>query len=84
MNLANASGNPIVIVTMEPIYSLLPRMRNFIYANIEGEKEYTLFAQKRILEAVENQDETTAHDESVKLLVRNHDVYEKYFKGVLK
>ncbi len=84
MNLAKASGNPIVIVTMEPIYSLLPRMRNFIYANIEGEKEYTLDAQKKILQAVEKQDEAAAHDESVKLLIRNHEVYEKYFKGVLK
>lgn len=84
MNLAKASGNPIVIVTMEPIYSLLPRMRNFIYANVEGEKEYTLDAQKKILEAVEKQDETAARDESVKLLIRNHEVYEKYFKGVLK
>ena len=84
MNLAKASGNPIVIVTMEPIYSLLPRMRNFIYANVEGEKEYTLVAQKKILEAVEKSDETVAHDESVKLLIRNHEVYEKYFKGTLK
>ncbi len=84
MNMAKASGNPIVIVTMEPIYSLLPRMRNFIYANIEGEKEYTLVAQKKILEAVENQDEQSAYDESVKLLIRNHETYEKYFKGTLK
>lgn len=84
MNLAKASGNPIVIVTMEPIYSLLPRMRNFIYANIEGEKDYTLEAQTHILQAVEKQDEDAAYDESVKLLIRNHEVYEKYFKGVLK
>lgn len=84
MNLAKASGNPIVIVTMEPIYSLLPRMRNFIYANIEGEKEYTLEAQTNILQAVEKQDEDAAYNESVKLLIRNHEVYEKYFKGVLK
>lgn len=84
MNLAKASGNPIVIVTMEPIYSLLPRMRNFIYANIEGEKEYTLEAQTHILQAVEKQDENASYDESVKLLIRNHEVYEKYFKGVLK
>lgn len=84
MNMAKASGNPIVIVTMEPIYSLLPRMRNFIYANIEGEKEYTLEAQTHILQAVEQQNEDAAYDESVKLLIRNHEVYEKYFKGVLK
>ncbi|MDG5800270.1 FadR/GntR family transcriptional regulator [Marinilabiliaceae bacterium ANBcel2] len=84
MTLANATGNPIVIVTMEPIYSLLPRMRNFIYANVEGEKEYTLEAQKKILAAVEKQDEEAAHKEAVKLLIRNHEMYEKYFKAVLK
>ncbi len=84
MNLAKASGNPIVIITMEPIYSLLPRMRNFVYANIEGEKEYTLDAQKKIFEAIEKQDEISAHDETVKLLIRNNEVYEKYFKETLK
>ena len=84
MNLAKASGNPIVIITMEPIYSLLPRMRNFIYANVEGEKEFTLNAQRKILAAVEKQDEETAFDESTKLLIHNHEIYETYFKGTLK
>lgn len=84
MNLAKATGNPIVMISLEPIYSLLPRMRNFIYANIEGEKEYTLVAQKKILEAVELKNDQAAYDETVKLLIRNHDIYDKYFKGVLK
>ncbi len=84
MNLAKATGNPIIIISLEPIYSLLPRMRNFIYANVEGEKEYTLEAQKKILVAIEEQDDQTAYNEAVKLLLRNHEVYEKYFKGVIK
>lgn len=80
MNLAKATGNPIIIISLEPIYSLLPRMRNFIYANVEGEKEYTLDAQKKILKAIEKDDDQGAYDESVKLLLRNHEVYEKYLK----
>ena len=83
-NLAKATGNPIVIISLEPIYSLLPRMRNFIYANVEGEKEYTLDAQKKIYAAIERQDDQAAYDETVKLLIRNHQVYDKYFKGMLK
>jgi len=84
MNLAKATGNPIIIISLEPIYSLLPRMRNFIYANVEGEKEFTMSAQKKILEAVEVNDEETAYSETEKLVIRNHEVYERYLKKVLK
>jgi GntR family transcriptional repressor for pyruvate dehydrogenase complex len=83
MNLSKATANPIVIISMEPIYSLLPRMRNLIYANVEGEKEYTMRLQKLILDAVENQDDQKAHQYSVELLERNMEVYEKYFKSFL-
>ncbi|MFW6043860.1 MAG: FadR/GntR family transcriptional regulator [Marinilabiliaceae bacterium] len=84
MNLAKATGNPIIIISLEPIYSLLPRMRNFIYANVEGEKEFTMAAQKKILAAVELNDEETAYIETEKLVIRNHEVYERYLKKVLK
>lgn len=84
MNLAKATGNPIIIISLEPIYSLLPRMRNFIYANVEGEKEFTMAAQKEILAAVEVNDEETAYSETEKLVIRNHEVYERYLKKVLK
>jgi len=83
MNLSKATGNPIIIISMEPIYSLLPRMRNMIYANIEGEKEYTLRLQKCILAAVEALDDQKAYQYSVELLERNMEVYEKYFKSFL-
>ncbi len=82
MNLSKATGNPIVIVSMEPIYSLLPRMRNMIYANIEGEKEYTLRLQKEIYTAIVKKDEENAFKYAVELLERNMTVYDKYFKGV--
>ena len=84
MNLAKATGNPIIIISLEPIYSLLPRMRNFIYANVEGEKEFTMAAQKNILAAVEVNDEETAYNETEKLVIRNYEVYERYLKKVLK
>ena len=80
MNLAKATGNPIVIISMEPDYSLLPRMRNLIYANVEGEKEYTLNLQMKIFTAVKEKDGELAHRHSVDLLNRNLEVYQKYFK----
>lgn len=83
MNLCKATGNPMISVSMEPIYSLLPRMRNFMYANIDGEKEYTLAAHKKILQAIENNDEMKSYDETSALLKRNYDVYDKYFKSLL-
>ncbi len=83
MNLSKATGNPIIIISMEPIYSLLPRMRNLIYANVEGEKEYTLRLQQCILDAVEAQDDQKAYQYSVELLERNMEVYVKYFKSFL-
>jgi GntR family transcriptional regulator, transcriptional repressor for pyruvate dehydrogenase complex len=81
MNLSKATGNPIILVTMEPVYSLLPRMRNLIYGNIEGEKEFTLRLQQLILEAVENKDGQKAWEFSVELLERNMEIYQKYFKS---
>ncbi|WP_430811250.1 MULTISPECIES: FadR/GntR family transcriptional regulator [unclassified Carboxylicivirga] len=80
MNMAKATGNPIVIISMEPIYSLLPRMRNMIYANIEGEKEYTVRLQHEILKAVIDKDSERSYQYTVELLERNMEVYDKYFK----
>lgn len=80
MNLAKATGNPIVIISLEPVYSLLPRMRNLIYGNIEGEKEYTLKYQGELISAIKIKDSRKAYDLSVALLDRNMEIYNKYFK----
>jgi GntR family transcriptional repressor for pyruvate dehydrogenase complex len=81
MNLSNSTGNPIVIISMEPVYSLLPRMRNLIYGNIEGEKEYTLMYQSELIKALELKDSVKAWEVSVALLERNMQIYNKYFKN---
>lgn len=81
MNLSKATGNPIVIISLEPVYSLLPRMRNLIYGNIEGEKEYTMKYQLELLEALREKDSQRAYEVSVSLLERNMEIYKKYFKA---
>jgi GntR family transcriptional repressor for pyruvate dehydrogenase complex len=82
-NIAKATGNPMITVSMEPIFSLLPRMRNFLYANIDGEKEYTLESHKKIYAAISVQNDKEAHDEMRALLRRNHEVYNERFKTLL-
>ncbi len=83
MNLAKATHNPIVLISLEPVYSLLPRMRNLIYGNIEGEKEYTLKYQKELMNALKSKDSQKAYDVSVVLLERNMEIYKKYYKAYL-
>ena len=80
MNLSKSTKNPIVIISLEPVYSLLPRMRNLIYGNIEGEKEYTLKYQGELISALKASDSQRAYDVSVTLLDRNMEIYNKYFK----
>lgn len=83
MNLAKATHNPIVLISLEPVYSLLPRMRNLIYGNIEGEKDYTLKYQKELMNALKSKDSQKAYDVSVVLLERNMEIYKKYYKAYL-
>lgn len=82
MNLSKATGNPIVIISLEPVYSLLPRMRNLIYGNIEGEKEYTLKYQSELIKALKAKDGSKAYDTTITLLDRNMEIYNKYFKTI--
>ena len=81
MNLSKSTANPIVIISMEPVYSLLPRMRNLIYGNIEGEKEYTMKYQGELISALKERDSQKAYEVSVALLERNMEIYNKYFKS---
>lgn len=83
MNLAKATHNPIVLISLEPVYSLLPRMRNLIYGNIEGEKEYTMKYQKELLNALKTKDSNKAYEVSVVLLERNMEIYKKYYKAYM-
>lgn len=80
MAIAKSTQNPIVIISLEPVYSLLPRMRNLIYGNIEGEKEYTMKYQEELIAAFRQKDSQKAYELSVNLLERNMEIYNKYFR----
>ena len=80
LNVARATGNPFVIVTMEPVHNLLPRMRNYIYGNIEGEKEITLGFHREIVNAIREKDAERAYERMQAHLDRNMQVYNKFLK----
>ena len=78
LTITKATLNPIVQITMEPIYSLLPRMRNYIYGNIDGEKKHTLQAHQSILDAIRKQDGERAQLIMKKHLERTREIYDKH------
>lgn len=78
--ITKATLNPIVQITMEPIFSLLPRMRNYIYGNIEGEKPHTIKFHKDLLEAVRKQDGELAYSIMIEHLDRTREIYSKHMK----
>ncbi len=80
LTITKATMNPIVQITMEPIYSLLPRMRNYIYGNIEGEKVNTLKFHREILDAIRKQDEKNAYVIMKDHLERTRVIYNKHMK----
>jgi GntR family transcriptional repressor for pyruvate dehydrogenase complex len=73
--IAKATQNPIVQITMEPIYTLLPRMRYYIYGNIEGEKAHTLKFHQELLDAIRNQDISSAQQTMKAHLDRTREIY---------
>lgn len=81
--IARATHNPIVQITMEPIYSLLPRMRNFIYANIEGEKDFTLDIHLKVFDAINTQNGEAASGFMRKHLERTSEIYKRYLHNSL-
>ena len=76
--ITKATLNPIVQITMEPIYSLLPRMRNYIYGNIDGEKKHTVKAHQAILDAIRKQDGDRAQLIMKEHLERTREIYHKH------
>ena len=76
--IVKSTSNPIMQITMEPIYSLLPRMRNYIYANIEGEKLNTLKSHKKLFIAIKEQKEDDSREIMLEHLLRTQEIYDKY------
>jgi len=76
--ITKATQNPVVQVTMEPIYSLLPRMRNYIYGNIDGEKANTLSFHRSLMESIRGKEENQSHSLMKEHLDRTREIYDKY------
>lgn len=82
--ISKASQNPIVQVSMEPIYSLLPRMRNYIYGNIDGEKKHTLKSHRDLLDAIRKKDGEKAQLIMKEHLDRTREIYNKHMNPDMK
>ncbi|OQY04069.1 MAG: GntR family transcriptional regulator [Bacteroidetes bacterium 4572_117] len=67
--------NSFVIITMEPIFSLIPRMRNFIYANVEGERDIRVKFYERIYKALLNSEGDIAHKAMSELIEHTNETY---------
>ncbi len=80
LNITKATQNPIMQITMEPIYSLLPRMRNYIYANIEGGKENTVKSHRKLLDAIREKNSEEAYSIMKIHLKRTQEIYDRYLK----
>jgi len=78
LTISKATLNPIVQITMEPIYTLLPRMRNYIYGNIDGEKVNTLKSHRDLLDAIRIQDGDQAQLIMKDHLERTREIYNKH------
>lgn len=76
--ITKATLNPIAQITMEPIYSLLPRMRNYIYGNIDGEKSHTLKSHRDLLDAIRKKDGERAQISMKEHLERTREIYNKH------
>jgi GntR family transcriptional repressor for pyruvate dehydrogenase complex len=70
-----SAGNSFVIISMEPIFSLIPRIRNFIYANIEGERIIRVEFHEKIYEAIKNRNGEEAHTAMKTLIQHTNKTY---------
>jgi len=80
LSITKATQNPVVQVTMEPIYSLLPRMRNYIYGNIDGEKDNTLRFHRSLVASIRRKDADQSGSLMQEHLHRTREIYEQYLK----
>ncbi|MEN8156767.1 MAG: FadR/GntR family transcriptional regulator [Bacteroidota bacterium] len=78
--ITKSTSNPILQITMEPIYSLLPRMRNYVYGNIDGEKSNTMNYHREICKAIQAQDAKKAQSVMKDHLSHTREIYETHMK----
>ncbi len=67
MALAKASGNPLAPMILEPVYSLMPKIRSLIYEKVPGAKEKAVQYHELLFEKIVNHDSEGARE-----TMRNH------------
>ena len=68
LNLAKATHNIIVPLLIQPIHSLLPKIKPYVYAKVNESKDAALIWHQKILDAVINHDQKTAYEEMIEHL----------------
>lgn len=66
MLIANARGNPMIPMMVEPIFQIMPRIKMLIYAEVDVAKKAALTYHTKIFEMIKIQDEQGAYDEMTK------------------
>lgn len=69
VNIAKACQNPVVLLIMEPIYTLMPKIRNLVYAKMDIVKDTTLIYHNSIFEAIRDKDPQAAFERMQEHLV---------------
>jgi len=82
MLIANASGNPMIPMMVEPIFQIMPRVKMLIYAEVDVAKKAALDYHSRIFEKIKNQDEQGAYDE-MKIHIKIAEEHTKIITGEL-
>ena len=73
--ITESCGNSFVMISMEPIFSLIPRMRNFIYANVEGERTIRVNFHEKIYTAIAENDGDSAHAAMKEMIEHTNETY---------
>ncbi|MFA8436989.1 MAG: FadR/GntR family transcriptional regulator [Marinifilaceae bacterium] len=58
---AEATGNPVILVTMLPLYRMMPKIRD-MYPDLDYEAEKNKDAHQQLFQAIKQQDGQLAHD----------------------
>jgi GntR family transcriptional repressor for pyruvate dehydrogenase complex len=61
--IADATRNPVVPLMMQPVYALIPRIRDLVHAHAPDARGKEIEEYRRILQAIRQRDEDAAYHE---------------------
>lgn len=69
IKIAEASGNPIIPLMVNPIFRLMPKIRTIVYAKIDSAKSAALTSHKVICKNLENKDSNGAFESMLEHII---------------